>query len=78
MYSCSDQKSLVFVSAPGSSAMPFIFSAMAQGGSHTFRGEGTGEKKATAAAWEEISRLTQTEIAALIQQTKALKKKGKQ
>lgn len=73
VYSCSDRKSLVLVSAPGSPAMPFIFSVMAQGGSHKFRGEGTGDKKATAAAWEEISKLTQKEIATLIEQTKASK-----
>ncbi len=69
-YSCDDNRSVILVSAPGNPAMPFVFSLFARGETYQMRGEGTGSKAATAAAWAEISRLSVESIAALVAETK--------
>ena len=69
-YSCDDNRSVILVSAPGSPAMPFVFSILASGETYQMRGEGTGSKAATTAAWAEISGLTDESIEALVAETK--------
>ena len=71
VYSCADNRSVVIVSAPGSPAMPFMFSLMFQGGMLHVNGEGTGSKDITDAAFKEISALSQADIAELVAQTKS-------
>jgi len=65
VYSCGDARTLVFVSAPGSAAFPFYF-FRAKDGLH---GEGTGDKKATDAAFAEISKIDDEDATALVQAT---------
>jgi hypothetical protein len=71
VYACNDQHSLVFVSAPGSKAMPFYFSLTKENGNYHINGEGAGDKRATDAAFREISTLTATEIAKLVSEAQA-------
>lgn len=66
VYSCDDGQSVVIVTAPGSSAAPFYFIFS---GGH-LRGEGTGNKAATDAAYNDLQRLTEADIKALVAQTK--------
>jgi hypothetical protein len=66
VYSCDDGQSVVIVTAPGSSAAPFYFIFS---GGH-LRGEGTGNKAATDAAYNDIKRLTDADIQGLVAQTK--------
>ena len=70
VYSCSDGRSLVFVSAPGSPAMPFIFTMLVGQKDFRLHGEGTGNKQATDAAYRELSVLTANDIATLVAQSK--------
>jgi hypothetical protein len=74
VYSCDDNRSIVLVSAPGSPAMPFVFSFIATGDSYRLSGEGTGQKKAAAAAFGEIKALSEQDIASFVGQTKAEKR----
>jgi hypothetical protein len=75
VYSCSDNRSLVFVSAPGSPAMPFVFSLIADArGRYRLSGEGTGNKEATSAAFAELKVLSAQDVSDLIDMTKAAKK----
>ncbi|MFZ6776287.1 hypothetical protein ACO0LD_05595 [Undibacterium sp. Ji83W] len=69
LYSCTDHKSLVVMTDSGSPAMPFIFYFYKQGGSYQLRGEGTGSKALTDAAYKELSELNDRQIQTLIQQT---------
>ena len=69
VYSCSDDRTLVFVSAPGSPAMPFYFRLY----NGQLTGEGTGDKLATDAAYEEIKALSTSDVKELVRQTKAPK-----
>ncbi len=62
---------MVIVSAPGNAAMPFYFTFYPHENGYRLYGEGTGRKDATEAAFEELKALSEQEIAALIQQTKA-------
>ena len=75
LYSCSDGKSLVVVSAPGSPAMPFYFFLSPQGSGYSLHGEGTGAKSVTDAALKELQTLTPKDIAVLIRETKDVKKR---
>jgi hypothetical protein len=72
VYSCNDRLSLVFVSAPGSPAFPFVFTLAATDGKYRLSGTGTGSKVFTGAAFEELKILTKLDIRALIEQTKAV------
>ena len=65
VYSCNDLKSLVFVSKPKSAAFPFYFFLTPNG----LHGEGTGDKKATDAAFDDIKQIDDAQQSALIQQT---------
>lgn len=70
VYSCNDQRSVVFVSAPGNPAMPFYFMLSPSNSGYQLRGEGTGRKEATAAAFGAIQALSDKDIAILIAETK--------
>lgn len=74
VYSCADNRSVVIVSNKGNPAMPFIFVFAAKGDGYHLSGEGTGRKEATAAAFNELKRLTSEDIAQLVQQAKKLGK----
>jgi len=74
VYSCSDGRSVVVVSAPGSSAGPFYFRLQATASGHHIVGEGTGNKVATDKAYGELKGLSEKEIQELIKQTKAVKR----
>jgi hypothetical protein len=70
VYSCDDDHSVIFLAAPSNPASPFYFLLYRQDGSYRLEGEGTGNKDATGAAVAEIGRLSETEIATIIEQTK--------
>jgi hypothetical protein len=65
VYSCDDHKSLVFVSKPKSAAFPFYFFLTPSG----LHGEGTGDKKATDAAYADISQIDDAKKTGLLQET---------
>jgi hypothetical protein len=61
VYSCSDDKTLVVVAAKGSAAAPFHF---------IFAPDATGYRKATDAAYKDLSAVSASDVRALIAQTK--------
>jgi len=73
VYSCTHDKNLVIVSAANSPALPFVFCFCMKNGSYQLVGEGTGKKEFTNAAFEELKKLTEPDIAKLIEQTKSMK-----
>jgi len=75
VYSCSDGRSLVLVSAPGSPAAPFHFLLLPAVPHYHVDSGGTGSKALTDAALKELSALPQKQIEALIVETRAVKKK---
>jgi hypothetical protein len=82
VYSCNNEKAegnamLVLVSAPGSPAMPFVFFYHIKDGGYRLYGEGTGDKKATRAAVDELQQLTEDDIANLIAQTRQIQPQEK-
>lgn len=72
VYSCNDIGSLVFVSAPGSPASPFVFFALVGSKDFKLHGEGTGNRQVTDAAYKELSALTAKDLAALTAQARAV------
>jgi hypothetical protein len=74
VYSCDDNGSVVFLSAPGSPAFPFYFVMYATEKGRRIEGEGTGDKKVTDVVVEELQRLSKADVAALIAQTKQVPK----
>ena len=70
--SCSDGRSLVFVTAEGNPAMPFYFMVQRNEDSAKVVGEGSGSKEYSAAAYEVIKKMTATELDDLVQATKAV------
>lgn len=66
VYGCSDDNSIVFVSPPSSSASPFYFFLAFVDGTYRLRGEGTGDERATSAAYQELRELTATDISSIL------------
>jgi hypothetical protein len=75
VYACSDNKSVVVVSASGSPAGPFYFMLFQKQGRYVVVGEGTGPKVVTDRAYAELVRLTDPEIQALLASAKQATKK---
>ena len=67
LYACDDGHSLVIVSAEGNPATPFYFMFAWKNGAYRLHGEGTGDKKATQAAFDDLSKLDKSEIERLVQ-----------
>ena len=74
VYSCADQASMVVVSAQGNPASPFVFILSPANGQYRVRGEGNGDRKASQAAGDALSKLTAAELADLLAATKAGKR----
>ena len=72
VYSCNDGKSIIFVADTGAAA-PFVFSFISAGDGYHLNGEGTGDRKATDAAFADLQKLTGNDIQRLLQETKAVK-----
>jgi hypothetical protein len=70
VYSCGDSQNIIFVTAQGSPAMPFVF-IRANG---KLRGEGNGKKEYTDPAYSELKQLTSAQVEKLIEETKSVKK----
>lgn len=66
VYACSDGKSVVVVTTPGSPAAPFYFMLFPKDGKYTVVGEGTGLKRHTDRAYADLNRLTEQEISDLV------------
>jgi hypothetical protein len=73
--SCSDGKSLVFVAKDGSKAAPFEFDMMYSKDGWDLTGKGKGDRKATDAAYAELSKITGEQVHALVQETLKTKPK---
>jgi hypothetical protein len=69
VYSCEDKRSLVIVTAPSNPAMPFYFSYLHTDKGYQLRGEGTGDKRLTDAAFGDLKNLTEDQIAFLLVET---------
>jgi hypothetical protein len=70
VYACSDNMSVVVVSASGSPAAPFYFMLFQKEGRYVVVGEGTGPKVVTDRAHAELVRLTDPEVKALLASAK--------
>ena len=73
--SCSDGKSLVFVAKEGSKAAPFEFDMMYSGDGYDLTGKGQGDRKATDAAYGDLSKITGGQVRALVEETQKIKHK---
>jgi hypothetical protein len=73
--SCSDGKSLVFVAKEGSKAAPFEFDMMYSGDGYDLTGKGSGDRKMTDAAYGDLSKITGTQVRALVEETQKTKHK---
>jgi hypothetical protein len=71
VYSCRDKRSVVVVSAPGNAASPAFFVFYPRGEGYELRNQGSANQAISAAAYEELSRLTPKDIAELIAATEA-------
>ena len=71
VYSCSDRKTLVVVSDQGNPASPFYFVIYPKDGHYSISGEGTGSKAASNAALEDLKKISGSDIAAMLEATKA-------
>lgn len=74
VFACSDNKSVVVVSAPGNKGNPFFFKLFVKDGVRQVVGEGAGSKKNTAAAYQELIKLSEADIAEMISAANAVPK----
>jgi len=73
VYSCSDRKTLIIITATGSPAMPYVFTFSLKKGKYHLRGKGKGNRNLTKAAYKELHRFSDTHIQKLINQTKTVR-----
>ena len=69
VYSCEDKGSLVIVTAPGNPAVPFYFFYLHSGKGYELHGEGTGDKRSTDAALNDLKNLSEDQITSLVVET---------
>jgi hypothetical protein len=69
VYSCEDKGSLVIVTAPSNPAMPFYFFYLHSDKGYELHGEGTGDKRLTDAAFNDLKNLSEDQIASLVVET---------
>jgi hypothetical protein len=68
VFSCNDDHTMTVVAAPGNPSAPFYYMFYPRGKGYQIRGEGTGRREATMAAFQEMVKLSPADIAALIKQ----------
>ena len=66
VYGCDDKATLVVVAAEGNPASPFYFIFYPKGEERGLYGEGNGDRKATAPAFEDLKRLDSAAVEALL------------
>ncbi|WP_420472013.1 hypothetical protein [Brevundimonas sp. FT23042] len=71
VYGCSDRATVVVVSAPGSPAMPFVFTLSSRDAGVQVSGEGSGDASATARAFEDLKKISRQDLDALIREAEA-------
>lgn len=69
VYSCSDHKTLVIVSARGNPAAPFYFLFYPTANGYKIGGEGNGPKDVTDATYKELESFSPHDIQELIDET---------
>lgn len=72
VYACADGETLAFISAPDNPATPFYFMLVNVAGQLQLSGEGSGQRDAAQAAFDDLSLITEFERAALLSDTKAV------
>ena len=71
VYSCNDERSVVIASSAGSPANPFVFRFLAREDGYLLQSAGTGDKKFTTAAFNELKVMSENDIETLVTLTKA-------
>jgi hypothetical protein len=69
IYGCNDNRSVAVVTARGNPALPFYFLFAERNGQYRLSGEGTGKPEFTRKAYDDLRRLTQQDIQALVKET---------
>lgn len=70
VYSCSDNRSIVVVAKPDSSAFEFYFILVPGTDDVELYGEGVGDKAATEPAFQDLKLLSPKDVAAVVAETK--------
>lgn len=77
VYACDDSRSVVIVSDQGNPASPFYFILYVKpDGDMQLYGEGNGKKPSTQAAFDELKKLSQGDVAALVEQARTTQPSG--
>ena len=69
IYGCNDDRSVAVVTARGNPGLPFYFLFAERNGQYTLSGEGTGRAEFTRKAYDDLRRLSQQDIQALVKET---------
>ncbi len=71
VYSCNDRRSVVITAAAGSPASPFVFRFLARENAYLLQSMGTGDRKFTSAAFNELKGMSAQDIEMLVTLTRA-------
>jgi hypothetical protein len=69
LYGCNDNRSVAVVTARGNPGLPFYFLFAERNGQYRLSGEGTGRAEVTRKAYDDLLRLSQQDIQALVKET---------
>lgn len=70
-YGCADERTLIVVSAPGNPAMPFVFTLSKAEGGVRISGEGNGDRRATAPAFEDLKKVSSENLDQMLRESEA-------
>lgn len=70
VYGCEDGKSVLIVSAPANKTVRFRFTFIADEDGYALHGEGQGDRKVTDAAYQDLNSMSESDIAALVSETR--------
>ena len=69
IYGCNDNRSVAIVTARGNPGLPVLFPVRRTQRQYRLSGEGTGRAEVTRKAYEDLVRLSQKDIQALVKET---------
>jgi hypothetical protein len=69
LYGCNDERSVAVVTARDNPGLPFYFLFTENNGQYRLSGEGTGLPEVSRKAYEDLARLSQQDIQALVKET---------
>lgn len=72
VYGCDDKSSVAIVTAPHNPGAPYVFMFQSSGDGYQLHGDGTGDVGVTESAYDDLSKLSKSDVAGLAKEAAAI------